>query len=280
VLQPPLSGIFYWTPERTSRALLMLVLRAGLSHPTGLRLFTFRDGIGQLAQAMAVRLPLHTGWAATAIEPLVSGGFQVCAQHGPTPHVLHADAVVVATPATVVPKLLPWMGAARLDLFTAVHYSATATLAVGTQQRLPIDYYGLLFPRRETPYLASATIQAVKSATAVPPGQDLIALHMAGPAAAALHQLPDVALSRLLLAELRRVAPAYDPSAITVEQRLFRCAEALPEFDVGHFGRLEQFAAPAFTPPGLAFAGDYLGGPFVEGAILSGEAAADRLLGR
>jgi protoporphyrinogen/coproporphyrinogen III oxidase len=277
VLQPPLAGIFYWTPERTSRALLMLVLRAGLSHPAGLRLFTFRDGIGQLARALARPLSIQYGWSAAAIEPCAEG-FHVRAQQGHVFRVFHADAVIVATTAGVVPLLAPWLGAARLALFAEVHYSRTATLAIATRRRLPSGYYGLLFPRSETPYIASATIQAIKSVSAVPPGQDLIALHMAGPAAAALRQLPDEMISRLLLTELRRVAPAYDPTPNISVQRLFRCHEALPEFDVGHFSRLAQFADPAFTPPGLVFAGDYLGGPFVEGAILSGEAAADRLI--
>jgi oxygen-dependent protoporphyrinogen oxidase len=280
VLQPPLAGIFYWTPERTSRALLMLALRAGLSHPTGLRLYTLRGGIGRIAQALAQGLAIRYGWSVQAIEPLPDAGFRVRADVGVVPQTLTADALVVATTAGVVPQILPWLGGARLALFQAVQYSQTATLAVGTRRRLPAAYYGLLFPRRETPFLASATIQAVKSATAVPPGRDLIALHMAGPAAAALRQCSDEIVSRLMLHELQRVAPAYDPAADALVQRLFRCPEALPEFDVGHFARLERFADPAFAPRGLAFAGDYLGGPFVEGAILSGEAAAERLINR
>lgn len=279
VLQPPLAGIFYWTPERTSRALLMLVLRAGLSHPAGLRLFTFQEGIGQLAQALARTLPLHVNATVTAVERRGDGFWVRAAQSG-VARVFDADAVLFATTASVVPQLAPWLGAERLALFSAVRYSATATLAVALRRRLPSDYYGLLFPRCETPYIASATIQAVKSAAAVPPGQDLLALHMAGPAAAALRELPDDLVSRVLLAELRRLAPAYDPVDGMLAQRLFRCPVALPEFDVGHFSRIAAVADPAFAPPGLAFAGDYLGGPFVEGAILSGEAAADRLLGR
>jgi oxygen-dependent protoporphyrinogen oxidase len=170
------------------------------------------------------------------------------------------------------------MGDERLALFRGVRYSSTALLATGTRGRLPRDFYGLLFPRRESAFLASATIQAVKSASAVPRGRDTLALHMSGPAMDGLRDCDDESLIGLMLSELRRLAPRYDPTSQAIFQRLYRCPEALPEFDVGHFRRLQGFAASEMEPSGVAFAGDYLGGPFVEGAILSGESAAGRVL--
>ncbi|MEI7771250.1 MAG: FAD-dependent oxidoreductase, partial [Chloroflexales bacterium] len=174
--------------------------------------------------------------------------------------------------------LMPWLGAERLALFRGVRYSSMALLATGTCGPLPHDFYGLLFPRRESALLASATIQAVRSASSAPHGRDTLALHLSGPAMAALRQCDDKTLIGLMLAELRRLAPRYDPTPQAAFQRLYRCPEALPEFEVGHFRRLQAFAASEMDPPGLAFAGDYLGGPFVEGAILSGEAAAGRAM--
>ncbi len=278
VLQPPLSGIFYWTPERTSRALLMLVLRAGLSRPTGLQLFTLRHGLGQLPRAMAAGQDVRLGAEVRAVEPRPGGGYLLRIDGG---HTLAADIVICATTASAVPHLMPWLGDERLALFRGVRYSSTALLATGTRGRLPRDFYGLLFPRRETPFLASATIQAVKSDSATPRGRDTLALHLSGPAMDGLRQCDDATLTRLMLAELRRLAPRYDPTPRTTFQRLYRCAEALPEFDVGHFRRLQGLAeGEQGQPAGLAFAGDYLGGPFVEGAILSGEAAAQRAMRR
>lgn len=276
VLQPPLSGIFYWTPERTSRALLMLVLRAGLSHPAGLQLFTLRQGLGQLPLAMAAGMDVRLGARVCAVERRPGGGYLVRLEGGAQD--LSADMVVCATTASAVPRILPWLGDERLALFREVRYSSTALLATGTRERLPRDFYGLLFPRRESAFLASATIQAVKSASAVPRGRDTLALHLSGPAMDGLRQCDDESLIGLMLAELRRLAPRYDPTPHAVFQRLYRCPEALPEFDVGHFHRLQLLADGDHGPPGLAFAGDYLGGPFVEGAILSGEAAAARAM--
>lgn len=278
VLQPPLSGIFYWTPERTSRALLLLVLRAGLGRPQGLQLFTLRQGLGRLSNALAAGLDLRRGVEALAVDPCGDGGFCVRARVGGTELTLPAGKVVIATTATVVPRLLPWLDERRRHFFEAVAYSSTALLAVGTRTRLPRSCYGLLFPRRETPFLASATVQTVKDPEAAPHGHDTICLHLSGPAAAALRDSDDEALGRLMLADLRRLAPHYDPAPQMHFHRLYRVPEALPEFDVGHFHRLDLFTRGTIEQPGLAFAGDYLGGPFIEGAIVSGEAAAERVI--
>lgn len=279
VLQPPLSGIFYWTPERTSRALLLIVLRAGLGHLTGMRLFTLREGLGQLARALAADLDVRLGTETTGVTPRPGGGYSVHARAGGAALELAADGVVMATTATAVPRLLPWLDPGRRAFFEAVAYSSTVNLAVGTQGRLPRNVYGLLFPRRETPFLASATVQTVKDPGFAPRGRDAICLHLSGPASAALREYDDATLARLMLADLRRLAPRYDPAPSMVFQRLYRCPEALPLFDVGHFRRLDAFARGEVEAGPLVFAGDYLGGPFVEGAIVSGEQAAARLLG-
>ncbi len=276
LLQPPLSGIFYWTPEHTSRALLMLVLYAGLRHLSGLRLYTLREGIGQLPRRMAEGLDVRLKYRVTGVEYQPGSGYVVRVAGSPP---LRCERLICATTASVVPQIFPWLEGDARAFFAGVRYSSTALLATGLRGCLPRAFYGLLFPRRESPFLASATIQGVKSAFATPRGYDTLALHMSGPAMAGLHAYDDQTLTGVMLSELRRVAPQYDPGAQATFQRLYRCPEALPEFDVGHFHHLHRLAEHPPGPPGLGFAGDYLGGPYVEGAILSGEAAAAHVLG-
>ncbi|PDV99261.1 protoporphyrinogen/coproporphyrinogen oxidase [Candidatus Chloroploca asiatica] len=280
VLQPPIAGIFYWTPERTSRALLLLVLKAGFSRPTGLQLFTLRGGLGGLARALAGDLQVRLGVEVRTITPQTEGGYTLHVQDEDGVATLEADGIVIATTATAVPHLLPWLDHERRRFFEAIVYSQTANLALGTRTPLPQATYGLLFPRRETPFLASATLQTVKDPTTAPAGRAALCLHLSGPATAALRQQDDDTLARLMLADLRRLLPMYDPTPGLEVQRLYRCPEALPEFNVGHFQRLKAFADGAIEQGQIVFAGDYLGGPFIEGALVSGEQAAQRLLQR
>jgi protoporphyrinogen oxidase len=63
------------------------------------------------------------------------------------------------------------------------------------------------------------------------------------------------------------------------EWRIQRWQEAIPEFKVGHLRKLHSFANGEIEAldARVVFAGDYLGGPFMEGAFTSGIEAATRL---
>ena len=67
--------------------------------------------------------------------------------------------------------------------------------------------------------------------------------------------------------------------ATPISTHVQRWPEALPMFEPGHFKRLRSFANGEIENPkqALVFAGDYIGGPFVEGAFTSGVRAAERL---
>ncbi|GAB4211355.1 MAG: NAD(P)/FAD-dependent oxidoreductase [Roseiflexaceae bacterium] len=277
LLQPPLSGIFYWTPERTSVAMLFVALRAALSLH-GVQLETLRCGLGALPHALAEGLDV---WPDTPVERVTreqDGRFVVNARVGGAVRLLPADAVVCATTASAVPWLFPQLTARQRAFFEAVRYAPNVAAAVSLGRRLPAHFYGLLLPRRESDTLAAVTVQSAKLPADTPAGRDGLVVHASGPASAGLLALDDAGIRAALLAELRHTVPRYDPAGDERTTRVYRWPEAVPEFDVGHFQRLRQFAEGGIEPPGLVFAGDYLGGPFVEGAITSGQQAAGRLI--
>ena len=280
IIQPALAGIFYWTPERTSQAMLLLLLKAAASRPAGMQLATFRHGMGQIVSALALDITIKLGMAVERVTPHPEGGYWVQGRQADKRWAIRAAAVVCATTASVVPQIFPDLAGERRAFFSEIAYSSNVSLMLGLRGRLPGGAYSLLFPRCESPSLASATIQGVKNPSQLPAGHDLIALHMGGPASRALLDAPDELIAERLEGELRRLAPAYVPADAIDLRRIYRWPEALPEFNVGHFGRLQRFAQGAIEWGQVVFAGDYLGGPFVEGAIRSGEAAADRLNGR
>ena len=61
--------------------------------------------------------------------------------------------------------------------------------------------------------------------------------------------------------------------------RTYEWGSATPKFPPGRFREIEAFGRRERVP-GLFFCGDYLMGPFVEGAIASGFKAAESVVGR
>jgi oxygen-dependent protoporphyrinogen oxidase len=106
---------------------------------------------------------------------------------------------------------------------------------------------------------------------AAPAGAGLINAALRADAAARLWDAPDAAVAEHVVAELARtpvgpLAPA--------DCAVHRWPALLPRFGPGYLPRLGRFLARIDRSPRLAFAGDYLVGPFAEGAAASGLRAA------
>jgi oxygen-dependent protoporphyrinogen oxidase len=276
VLQPPLSGILYWEPEYTSQAMLFPLLKVA----AGIRLMTLRYGLGQLPEAMAGDLDIQLGAAATQVLPDSSGGYIIHVEQNNQTYEIAARGIVCTIPANLVANIFPRLTDHQRKFFQAIEYSENAICAIGINHRFPSDVYGLLYPRLEAKHLAIAAIQSGKNPDQLPPGQDLVVMYPNGPSGRRLIHQSDDRIAIILKEELQLAGDVYQIGDDEIFQRVYRWQQALPFFDVGHFRRLHDFASGNIETGRQVFAGDYLDGPFVEGAITSGFMAADRLLTR
>jgi oxygen-dependent protoporphyrinogen oxidase len=279
LLQPALSGFLYWTPEQTSQALLLILLRQGLALR---RMLSLAGGMSALPERLAERLDVRLGAPVREVRGNGLDGYDVLVGHDGDERRLVASGVVCATTATAVPGLLPELDAPQRKFFEAIEYSSTIAVAIRTQKVVPSPFYGIFFPRCETGHLATATVRSARR-PAAPAGGDLVTLFASDAGAADLLAADDGTVCARLLEELRLAGEPFDrafqewkPLGTTVQ----RWPEALPRFDVGHLSRLRGFAHGEVERGKVVFAGDYLGGPFVEGAVGSGLGAAARLLDR
>jgi oxygen-dependent protoporphyrinogen oxidase len=272
-LQPLLASLLDWTPEHTSQAMLFLLLKAGLN----IRLSTLRAGLQQLPRALAARLNVRYDADVLSVVNAPTGGYALHARIAGQPQSFNAAGLVCAVPAPAVPGLFPGLDDRQRNFFDGIHYSANLIATVGVDHRLPGDLYSVIFPRREAKTLAAASIQSAKGPGLAAPDRDALVLSPSGPAGEALYGRDDTAVIAALLADLCRAGAAYDVRGGVTSTYVQRWAQALPVFDVGHLQKLKSFAEQPIERAGLVFAGDYLGGPFIEGAITSGYAAAQRL---
>lgn len=274
-LEPAFSAIFYWTPDQVSKAMFFVLLKTSF----GMKLFTLRHGLGQLPEALARGLSVRFNAEATKVIPNGTG-YTIHALIEGKEELLTADGVVCATPAVTIPLLLTDLNAKQGAFFRAINYSATVGAAIGLDRRIPSGPYSVLCPRLEMESLAGMTIQSGIDPKHSKSDRDRISLFSSGQAGRELLQKDDKFIYDKLTADFPKVGLSYDLAGHQLFFKVYRWKEALPEFDLGHFKRLRAFANGEIESGNLVFAGDYIGGPFIEGAVISGIEAAQRLAQR
>ena len=142
------------------------------------------------------------------------------------------------------------------------------------RSELPAGAYAVGFPKRARVEL-HALYQAHLRPGAAPDGAGLLVAQLADLAAERCSETPDAevvewVLERLASTPLGRLTP--NRAEVT------RATDALPRFQRGHLTRIKAFTERLESSPRLAFAGDYLVAPSVEGALASGLRAASQVI--
>jgi len=280
LLQPAFSSTFDAEPEQHSGVFALLALRF-LSR--GFRLECFEGGMGLLTETLAARLRVHGGREVIAVETEPDGARVRYA----TTHVdrtgraarvertLLADAALVAVPGTRVAGICPLLTPDEQAFFASVEY-VRGILAFLLLERAPetLPYYGVAFPRREGIGLYGLAVDHHKPGVA-PSGAGLVNVALRAREAERLWDAPDDAVAAFVLDELARTPVGRLAPRETI---VHRWDPMLPLFAAGYTRKLQAFRNRRERSPRLAFAGDYLVGPYTEMACTSGLRAASELV--
>jgi oxygen-dependent protoporphyrinogen oxidase len=272
VFAPAFSSTFDSDPEDLSGAFALLTLRFLQS---GFRLQSFDGGTGLLTATLAERLPVRTGCEVVAVETARQGvgvryrveGREVAAA---------ADAVVVAVPGSLVAGICGTLTPSERRFFDRVRYvrGMIVFLMLDTVP-VTLPYYGVAFPRREGLDLYGLAVDHHKAGVA-PVGAGLLNAALTATAAARMWNATDAEVVDLVLANLARTPIGR----LTPRQAVVhRWDPMLPQFRAGYLPCLAAFLARPDRSPRLAFAGDYLVGPYTEAAVTSGLRAAQEIQG-
>jgi len=271
LLAPAFSSTFDSDPEDLSGAFALLAIRflAG-----GFRLQCFDEGGGLLTRTLADRLSVRVGWEASSVES-EAGGARVRYLAPSGERSLIADAAVVAVPGSLVTRLCHHLTEAERGFFEQVRYvrgMIVHLLLEAAPKTLP--YYGVAFPRLEGLDLYGMAVDHHKPGAA-PEGAGLLNAALRSSVAARLFGVPDEAVVEYVLDNLARTPVG---SLAPVDAVVHRWDPMLPQFHAGYLGHLRSFLSRSERTPRLAFAGDYLVGPYTEAALTSGLRAADEVV--
>jgi oxygen-dependent protoporphyrinogen oxidase len=259
-----------WWPDASDGALSALLRRA---HPFA-RPHTFLGGVGALAGALARRLDVGLDCEVRRVES-DSSGAQLHVRWGGSERSVRADAVVVAVPATRAAALCPKLTPDERSFFESAG-SEPATLVHLLFERAPrgLGFRSAHFGNESGLELRSLLAEQGSPGTA-PHGGGVLRAALAPEAAVRMHRASDASIADLVLENL-----AYSPvGALRPDDfAVWRHADLAPRFDRAHCRRLARFVRRLDRSPRIAFAGDFLAGPSLDGAVTSGMRAASELL--
>lgn len=266
-IAPAIRHFLYWETRSTSSAFLPILIKAAL-----ITRFVSRpqEGFSHLAVSLGRGLETLTGEEVVGLTQGDDRIFRVQLLGGRT---LHCRSVALCTDGITARGLLSSLPlhAAIQQYLQQLSYSST-TVVSGYFEGWEPRFSTLVNLSGSESGLAAVTLEVVDEGC-------VLSAFLSSDAAEATSRLQQVAVTEYTVALLRSELGDFMPVDPGSGWQVQRWERALPRFDQGSFRLLrEARAALEDSEAMLTLAGDYLSGPFIEGAVESGLSAGDRLL--
>ncbi|MFF9281750.1 protoporphyrinogen oxidase [Streptomyces griseosporeus] len=242
-----------------------------------------RGGIGSLPLAVAETIrargaEILTGTPVTDLRRDGARGWRVTAGD----RALHADAVVLATPAPATARLLAAEAPQAAAELRAIEYASMALVTLAyrrsdTEARLP-QGSGFLVPPVDGHTIKASTFASNKWGWIAEEDPDVVVVRtsLGRYGETEILQRDDDDLVGISRADLRE---ATGLDATPLRTRVTRWDDGLPQYPVGHHARVARIRAHVAELPGLAVCGAPYDGVGIPACIASAYAAADQLHG-
>jgi len=240
---------------------------------------SFQTGMAELIEAFERRLAalgvdLRRDQRVVTIRA-VGGGYEVVLADGTA---LPAGAVVLATPAPVTAGLVRPLSPVAATLLEEVEHASTATVSLAYRANdmgtIPSGY-GFVVPRAEGRHLLAATWGSGKWPGRAPAGQVVVRGYVGGVGREAVLEADDDGLVHLVRAELGALAGIR---GTPVHSEVHRYPDGMPQYTVGHLGRVERIRAALAACPGLAVTGAAYNGVGIPDCISDALTSARQVL--
>ena len=235
-----------------------------------------RGGVGRLPAAIAATpgIDVRTGSTVRRIERL-GDTWRLVLGSVPDPQVVEADAVVLATPTAPTARLLTEIAPQVADELRRIEYASMAvvTLAYPKPEQPPTGS-GFLVPPVDGRVIKAATYSGVKWEWLGDADALVVRASIGRHGEEQVLQRDDRELIDAAAADLEEAIGLTDP----LDARVTRWGGALPQYDIGHRGRVERIRAGVTELPLLEVCGAAYDGVGIAACVADGTRAAGRVL--
>ncbi len=193
--------------------------------------------------------------------------------------VLSGDAVIVATESWAAEPLVRPVDTDIADALAGIPSSTSATVSLGFEADsigIDMNAFGVLCPQVEKRALMAATYSSTKWPGRAPDGKVLMRGFVGGPQNQAIMENSDADLVAIVLGEMRDILGIKGEPLFS---RVYRWHLGMPQYTMGHLGRVETIEQRSAQIPGLALAGGSYRGVGIPNCIESGERAVSKVVG-
>lgn len=296
-LNPMVGGIYAGDPEQLSAAhampslgaletrygslvggaiRMMKARRSEPGEPEG-RLFSFRDGMAAIPDALAASLQsaLHLGTRVVRLASL-DRSWLVCTEgpRGPRRHLF--DAVIWTAPSHMAESIgfdanerAQWRSLGQLN-YSPVAVTVSGYIRSAVQH--PLDGFGVLIPAIERRQTLGTLFSSTLFPERAPDGYVTLTTFTGGARQPEIPLAGESAVHQAVDADLRDLL-GVQQAPVFRETRIY--TKAIPQYNVGHGRYLERLDQLERANPGLYFAGSYRSGVAVAEVMTSGVLAAE-----
>ena len=248
----------------------------GPAGPGG-RLISFRDGLQELidtlTRAIGPRLCLESPIA--RITHMGARGFRLHPREGAP---FEVDAVIVACPAWHAAALLQAMDPTLGQALDEIPSAAVAVVHLGYRRDAlgpQPEGFGFLVPRGQGPRILGALWPSCMFEGRAPEGSRLFTVMIGGAHDPEGARLDDAKLLRLARADLQLTMGIHaNPYFV----RVIHHPRGIPQYEMGHRGRLQTIDSRLEETPGLWIAGNSLRGVAINACVAEAPGVAEAAL--
>ncbi len=245
------------------------------------RLFSFRDGMATLPDALVVALgdAVHVGARVRGVAA-TGGGFRIVFDEAAAHEEEHFDAVVLSVPAYTAADLIRDWLPALAGCLADVKYPPVAVAALGyrcADLRRELDGFGYLVPEFEQRRILGTIWNSSLFPGRAPEGCVLLTSFLGGA------RQPEYALrpeEEILHLAHEENAAAIGLGAPPVFSRVQRWRRAIPQYNLGHLATVAALEEAEGAHPGFYVCSNYRGGIALGDCLASAKRTAERVLER